>query len=490
MEKDCIVAPRMVNLVNARNPIAAPGACCECRGTDHFKEACPWLNQAQRLKGNRPNQVVSNNGEQGRGNNGNQAYRRVFILGAVEARWDPNIMTGTFTLKDHYAITIIDSGADYSFVSTTFIPLLSIEPNELRFSYEIEIASGQLVDINKVIRGCKLKIEGHVFDIDLIPFGHGSFNIIIGMDRLSKHKAEIIFHKKLVRIPLQDGQVFPDDLSGLPPILEIEYRIELIPGVIPVVKYPYRLAPSEMEELSGQLKELQDKGSQYFSKIDLRSGYHQLRVHEDDIRKTACRTRYGHFKFTIMPFDLSNTPASSIKDRILAAQKEASDEPVEMQRGMDELMEYRKVEEGHLIRPELVQETTKKITQIKDRLKKGMVRIGKKRKLAHRFVEPFEIIERIGPVAYRLRLPKELNGVHEAFHVSNLKKCLVDPTQQIPLDEIQVDAKLNFVKEPVEILEREFKKLKRSRIVIVKVRWNSKRGPEFTWNKYRVDGGE
>ncbi|GKA23318.1 putative reverse transcriptase domain-containing protein [Tanacetum coccineum] len=114
---------------------------------------------------------------------------------------------------------------------------------------------------------------------------------------------------------------------------------------------------------------------------------------------------------------------------------------------------------------------------------KGVVHFRKKGKLASRFVGPFEIIEKVGPVAYRLDLPEELNGVHDMFYVSNLKKCLADPTLQVPLDEIQVDAKLNFVEEPVEILEREFKKLKRSRIAIVKVRWNSKRGPEFTWER-------
>ncbi|GJV93135.1 putative reverse transcriptase domain-containing protein [Tanacetum coccineum] len=101
---------------------------------------------------------------------------------------------------------------------------------------------------------------------------------------------------------------------------------------------------------------------------------------------------------------------------------------------------------------------------------KGVVRFGKKGKLAPRFVGPFEIIEKIGLVAYRLDLPEELNGVLNTFHVSNLKKCLADPTLQVPLDEIRVDTKLNFVEEPVEILEREFKKLKRSRIAIVKVR--------------------
>ncbi|GJY56563.1 putative reverse transcriptase domain-containing protein [Tanacetum coccineum] len=112
---------------------------------------------------------------------------------------------------------------------------------------------------------------------------------------------------------------------------------------------------------------------------------------------------------------------------------------------------------------------------------KCVVRFGKKGKLAPRFVGPFKIIEKVGPLAYRLDLPEELDGVHDTFHVSNLKKCLADPTLQVPLDEIRVDAKLNFVEEPVEILEREFKKLKRSRISIVKVRWNSKRGPKFTW---------
>nr|GEZ00195.1 putative reverse transcriptase domain-containing protein [Tanacetum cinerariifolium] len=112
---------------------------------------------------------------------------------------------------------------------------------------------------------------------------------------------------------------------------------------------------------------------------------------------------------------------------------------------------------------------------------KGIVRFGKKGQLEPIFVGPFEIIEKVGPVAYRLDLLEELDGVHDTFHMSNLKKCLADPTLQVPLDEIQVEAKLNFIEEPVKILEREFKKMKRSRISIVKVRWNSKRGPEFTW---------
>ncbi|GKB89626.1 putative reverse transcriptase domain-containing protein [Tanacetum coccineum] len=351
--KDCRGVPRNVNPFNARNPTVK--ACYECGSTEH-----------------------------GRGNQGNQARGRAFMLGAEEARQDPNIVTSTFTLNNHFATTLFDSGADYSFVSTTFIPLLGIEPSKLGFRYEIEIASGQLVEIDKVIKGCKLEIKGHVFDIDLIPFGHGSFDVIIGMDWLPNHKAEIICHEKVVRIPLLDGKVlrvlgekleekmrarnfhnpttfsyhdvllapsfksagpgpetdtlspslffntwayiiFPDDLSRLLPVLEIEFRIELIPRATPVTKSPYRLAPSELEELAGQLKELQDKGFIRPSSLpwgapvlfvkkkdDLRSGYHQLRVHEDDNPKTAFRTRYGHFKFIVMPFGLTNAPAEHL----------------------------------------------------------------------------------------------------------------------------------------------------------------------------------
>ena len=103
--------------------------------------------------------------------------------------------------------------------------------------------------------------------------------------------------------------------------------------------------------------------------------------------------------------------------------------------------------------------------------------------MAPRYVGPFEIIERIGPVAYRLQLPEELSRVLNTFHVSNLEKCLADTNLHVPLDEIAIDDKLQFVEEPVEIVDRGVKKLKRSRISLVKVRWNSKRGPEFTWER-------
>ncbi|GKE47376.1 putative reverse transcriptase domain-containing protein [Tanacetum coccineum] len=139
---------------------------------------------------------------------------------------------------------------------------------------------------------------------------------------------------------------------------------------------------------------------------------------------------------------------------------------------------WAEVGEDQLIGLELVQEITEKISQIKDRLKAARDR---QKSYADKRRKPLEFS--VGPVVYRLDLPEELNGVHDTFHVSNLKKCLADPTLQVTLDEIQVDAKLNFVEELVEILEKEFKKLNRSRIAIVKVQWHSKRRPEFTWER-------
>ncbi|GJV16458.1 putative reverse transcriptase domain-containing protein [Tanacetum coccineum] len=397
LAKDCRSVPRNVNPVNARNPPVR--ACYECGSTDHVRPACPRWNRVQGPGGNRPNQVVANNEGQGRGNQGNQARGRAFMLGAEEARQDLNIVTGTFTLNDHFATTLFDSGADYSFVSTTFIPLLGLEPSELGFKYEIEIASGQLVEIDKVIKGCKLEIKGHVFDIDLIPFGHGSFDMIIGMDWLSNYKAEIICHEKVVRIPLSDSKVFPDDLFGSPPIREIEFRIELIPGATPVAKSPYRLAPSELEELSGtSSEELQDKvsfGTKFrrlwerpktfdwgeeqeaafltlkdnccnapdstllddrkhrnFVYIVDAPGYESLSgLMQRSININDCEIRYHPGKANMVADALSRKERvkpkrvrsmnmilqSSIKDGILAAQKEAVDEFAILQKGLDEM---------------------------------------------------------------------------------------------------------------------------------------------------------
>ncbi|GJR70383.1 putative reverse transcriptase domain-containing protein [Tanacetum coccineum] len=271
LARDCRSVPRNVNPVNPRNLTVR--ACYECGSTDHVRPACPRWNRTQGPRENHPNQVAANNG-------------------------------GTFTLNNHFATTLFESGADYSFVSTTFIPLLGLEPSDLGFRYEIEIASGQLVEIDKDIKGYKLEIEGHVFDIDLIPFGNGSFDVIIGMD---------ICHEKVVRIPLPDGKV-----------LKV-------------------------------LGERPEEKTRFF--IDLRSGYHQLRVHEDDIPKTAFRTCYGHFEFTVMPFGLTNAPAifMNLMNRVC---RSYLDKFVIV--FIDDILIYSKTQEEHVEHLRLVLELLKK----------------------------------------------------------------------------------------------------------------------------------
>nr|GEV00926.1 putative reverse transcriptase domain-containing protein [Tanacetum cinerariifolium] len=153
---------------------------------------------------------------------------------------------------------------------------------------------------------------------------------------------------------------------------------------------------------------------------------------------------------------------------------------------------WAEVGDVQLTGPEIIHETTEKIPlefQVGDRVmlkvapRKGVILFGKRGKLNPRYIGLFKIFERIGPVAYKLELPEELSNVHNTFHVSDLKKCLSDESLFIPMKELQLDDKLNFVEEPVEIMNREVKQLRQSRIPIIKVRWNSRKGPEFTWER-------
>ncbi|GKC99245.1 putative reverse transcriptase domain-containing protein [Tanacetum coccineum] len=282
--------------------------CFECGAQGHFRKDCPKIkNQNCRNKARVPN-----------------ARGKAYVLGGGDANPGSNTVTGTFLLKDHHAYMLFDSGADRSFVSNTFSALLDITPSALDVSYAIELADGRTSKTNTVLRGCTLWLLGHPFNIDLMPIELGSFDVIIAMDCLAKNHTVIVCDEKIVHIPygneilivqgdksdkekkstlsiiswvkaqkyiekgcqlflaqvmvketedkskekrledvptLQDfSEVFPEDLPGLPPTRQVEFQIDLVPGADPVARAQYRLAPSEMEELSTQLQELSDKG--------------------------------------------------------------------------------------------------------------------------------------------------------------------------------------------------------------------------------------
>ncbi|GJV61473.1 putative reverse transcriptase domain-containing protein [Tanacetum coccineum] len=320
-DKDCR-SKNVASGINARSAVV----CCECGKRGNKSNACP--KRADRQGGNVRGQA--------------------YVICDAEHNQGPNVVTSTFLLSNRYVTILFDSGADKSFVDVRFCHLLDIKPAKLNTSYEVELADRKVVYTNTVLKGCTLNLLDHLFDIDLMPIELGTFDVIIRMDWLVERDAVIVCGKKEVHVPyknktlvvksdkkepskkqLQDvpvirnfPEVFLDDLPGLPPPQQVEFRIELVPGAVPVARAPYRLAPSELKELSDQLKELLEKGFIHSSsspwepqcgslrrRHDGSIPYHQLRIREEDIPITAFRTRYGHYEFQVMPFGLTNAPA-------------------------------------------------------------------------------------------------------------------------------------------------------------------------------------
>nr|GEV22809.1 retrotransposon protein, putative, Ty3-gypsy subclass [Tanacetum cinerariifolium] len=490
----------------------------------------------------------------------------------VDALQDPNVVTGTFSLNHHYATVLFDSGSDFSFISTSFAPLLNVKSSFVNHGYLIEVADGKKVEVDRVIRNCKLELGTSLFTIDLIPLGHGSFDVIVGMDWLSEHKDGIVCHEKIVRIPMESGEILivqGERTLGIAKALSnVKVRckncLRNFRSCMTWVSYDLVILRGEhrIDDLFDQLQ-----GARYFSKIDLRSGYHQLRVHENDIPKTVFRTRYGHFKFTVMPFGLTNAPAvfmdlmnrvckpyldkffiGFIDDILIYSKSKDEHEDhlrlvlkllkkeelyakfskycVLMQRGkviayaLRQLKIHEKnytthdlelgavafalktwrnylyctksvIYTGHKslqhifdqkelnirqrrwielfsdyeceIRyhpgPQLIQEMTDKVVLIKEKLKAArdcQKSYADNRRKSLEFEVGYRVMLKVSLwKAYRLRLPEELSGVHDTFHVSNLKKCLADASLHVPLDEIKIDKTLRFVEEPIDIIDHE-----------------------------------
>ncbi|KAL2937256.1 Transposon Ty3-I Gag-Pol polyprotein, partial [Bienertia sinuspersici] len=341
---------------------------------------------------------------------------KVHVMNQNEAKAKGNVVTGTFSIHSMPAYVLFDSGASHSFVSESFVKKLHLE-NSRTCETDISMPSGVIVACHTLYPDVPIMCGSTTLVADLIVFPLHDFDVILGMDWLSRHKAKIDCEKQKVSVVGPNGvhefyrgsslkiisamtlksylrkgcpiflchvhdickeeprvedvrvvneyvDVFPDDIPGMPPKRDVEFSIDLVPGTGPISKAPYRMAPAEMKELKAQLEELLDKGyirpsvspwgapvlfvkkkdgslrlcidyrelnnvtvkNKYplpriddlfdqlrgagvFSKIDLRSGYHQLRIAENDIPKTAFRTRYGHYEFTVMPFGLTNAPA-------------------------------------------------------------------------------------------------------------------------------------------------------------------------------------
>nr|GFA75586.1 hypothetical protein [Tanacetum cinerariifolium] len=220
--------------------------CYECRVLGHYKSDCPKLK----------------NGNQGNRAGNRNVVAKAYAVGTARTNPNSNVVTGTFLLNNRYALVLFDTGANRSFVSTAFSSLIDIISTTLDHSYDVELADSRIIWVNTLIRGCTLNFLNYPFNIDLMTVEMGSLDVIISMDWLVKYHAVIVCDEKLVRVPFGDeilifhAHVTTKEIKDK----SKEKRLEDVPIVQDFPEAPYRLAPSEMKELSDQLKELADKG--------------------------------------------------------------------------------------------------------------------------------------------------------------------------------------------------------------------------------------
>ncbi|GKA16186.1 putative reverse transcriptase domain-containing protein, partial [Tanacetum coccineum] len=404
------------NVATGANALPIP-TCYECGKQGHTRNRCPRKVKQEEVGEVRVRAYAIKDGEpQG-----------------------PNVLTGTFLLNNRYASVLFDSGSDRSFVDTRFSSMLNIDPVKIGASYEIELADGRVVSTNTVLKCCTLNLVNHIFEIDLMPIELGTFDVIIGMDWLVKHDVVIVCGEKVVRIPYENKmlivesdngvsrlkviscvkahkyiergchlflahvtkkkskekrledvpvicdfpKVFPEELLGLPPPRQVEFRIDIVPGVAPVARAPYKLAPSEMRELSVQLQELLEKGFtrpssspwgapvlfvkkkdgsftmcidyRELNMLTLKNHYPLPRI--DNLFNQLQRTRYGHFEFQVMPFGWTNAPAVFM-DLMNRVCKPYLDKFIIV--FIDDILVYSKDEEEHVKHLKIILELIKK----------------------------------------------------------------------------------------------------------------------------------
>nr|GEZ67936.1 putative reverse transcriptase domain-containing protein [Tanacetum cinerariifolium] len=402
----------------------------------------------------------------------------------------PNVVNGTFLLNIRYAFVLFDSGSDRSFMDTRFNAMLDINPIKIGASYKVELADGRIASTNTVLKVVRIPYGNEMLILESDK-GVSRLKVIscIKARKYVKRGCHLflryVMERKLKEKRMKDVlvicdflEVFPEELQRLPPPRQVEFRIYLVSRAAPVACTPYRLAPFEMKELSKkdgsfrmcidyrELNKLTVKNRYPLSRIDdlfdqlpLHVRALMMTVHNDLSKRIREAQEEAMNKKYVRKFHPDGTRCfkNHIKNRLLAARSRQKSYA-------DTRLKPLKFKVGDMV-------------LLKVSPWKGAVRFGKHEKLTPCYIGPFKILAKVGRVAYTLELPEELKGIHSTFHVSNLNKCLTEDDVVILIDEIQLYDKLHMIGEPVEVVNREVKRLKQSRIPIVKVRWNSQRSP-------------